>query len=303
MRKEFGLILIAVVFSSACVGQTDNTIQNVLTLDVVKGGVEDIAISAMVPEFARMNQDFNWQLLVRPSVMVRDFAISVYDRCVFENTGIDSFAKAELRPNNTEIFKLTYHTPQVEFERSCPVRFNASYISNATLTTSVSVLQDTEYMLRRQAGTLKDIQENTWKSASPLVLSISWGSEGQPLLDNSVNQMYIDYRNNGDGTIERLEGGPVEILGSETTPGQVIIQVPGNLEPSGELPCDDYTWNPYDRTLTLNRDIDFIRKEAKRSTCTFTAKATQPVDSKSLVVFATYRYAIDGSMSIPLLAR
>lgn len=289
--KQIELMLVLVVLTSACVGQTGDVMQNMLTLDVVKGGAEDIAITAKVPEFARTNQDFNWQLIARPTSTVRDFRIEVYDHCLFENKGTESFTSDKILPNNTQTFTLTYHTPALNSDRTCTVYFTSSYLSNSTLSTTVAVLKETEFMQRMQAGTLGEIPITTWSSTSPLELSVSWGPDSQPLLDNSQNQLHIGYANKGTGAIAKLDAG------------QVIIQVPENIEPSGQMPCDDYSWNPGTRTLTLNRQIDFIQKKAKTSTCTFTAKADQPVDSESLVVSAEYGYSIDGSVNMQLLSR
>lgn len=291
MRKELGILLLLVVAASACVGQTDGVLQSVMTLDVIKGGAEDITITAKVPEFARTNGDFNWQLLAKPTSTVRNFQIAVYDRCVFENKGTESFSSAEILANNTQTFTLTYHTPAIEFDRTCPVYFTASYLSNSTLSSTVVVLQETEYVQRRQAGTMGDIPITTWNSRSPLELSVSWGPDGQLMLENSLNQLHITYANKGAGAIAKLEAG------------QVIIRVPENVEPDGQMPCDDYTWDTGTRTLTLNRQIDFVQKRAKTSTCTFRAVTDQPVDSESLVVSAEYRYSIDGTVNMQLLSR
>jgi len=289
MRNELGLALLMVVLAAGCVGQTDGVMQSMLTLDIISGGAEDMAISAKVPEFARTEKDFNWQLIAEPAITVRDFGIGVYDRCSFSNVGQESFSLPAIPANNTQIFTLTYRTPKVEFEKTCKVYFSANYTSNATLSTTVAALQDAEYMQRKQAGSLGDIPTSTWKSRNPLELSISWGPEGMPLLDSSSNYMYIDYRNAGNGAIPNLK------------PGQVMIQVPANM--GDGISCDDYSWNAGSRTLTLSRQLDFLQKQAKRSTCTFTAKASQPVDSATVVISAAYRYIIEGSVGIPLLAR
>jgi hypothetical protein len=289
MNKTLGLTVLAVIMTSACVGQGGGVIQNILTIDVVKGGVEDMTIQAKVPEFARANGDFNWQLVSEPVIMVKEFGIEVIDRCQFVNKTPDSFALPEIRANNTQIFTMTYHTPQVEFERPCPVSFKANYMSNATMSTTVAVLQELEYAQRKAAGKLDEIPIRTFTSRNPLQLTISWGPYGQPLLDSSANQLYIDYSNAGTGTIAMLE------------PGQVTIQVPANM--GNDINCDDYSWDATKRTLTLSKQLDFLRKEAKRSTCTFTAKASKSIDSQSLAITATYRYQLEGTVSIPLVAR
>jgi hypothetical protein len=300
MNKMPGLIVMAVILAAGCVGQSSGVIQNILTVDVVKGGVEDITITAKVPEFARAENDFNWQLIAEPAVTVKNIDITVYDRCVFqpvkmapeENCKIaaqDVCSLPEIWANNTQIITLTYHTPAVGFERTCPVMFTANYLSNATMSTTVAVLQEVEYMQRKAADKLGEIPIKTFTSLNPLQLQVSWGPEGQPLLHLSSNQLHIDYSNAGTGTISRLE------------PGQVVITVPANM--GDTFDCDDYRWDASTTTLTLSRQLDFVRNKAKRSTCTFIAKASQPIDSQSLVITAAYRYSIDGQVSIPLLAR
>ncbi len=284
------LIVLATVFISACVGQDGgDVLKNVLTLDVIRGGAEDLTVQAKVPEFARANRNFSWQLVAQPVPTVRDFSIKVADRCVFQNMGKESFSEAEIRGNNTKIFTLKYHTPEVEFERACPVLFMADYRSDFKMSTTVAVLDDVEYMQRKAAGKLGEIEVSTWSSRSPLQITVSWGPEGQPFLSDSRNQMYINYRNTGSGTIAKMERE------------KVVIKVPSNM--GGSFICDDYGFDAEKRELVLSKDLDFVRKEAKKSTCTFTAKAGQPIDSQGLVLSAEYRYQVEGTVEIPLLAK
>jgi hypothetical protein len=290
MRKIAVLMLLAML-TSACVGQGGGTIQNILTLDVVKSVAEEMNIQAKIPEFARANSDFNWQLTVEPVQTVRELNIGVIDRCQFQlkEGGKDNFSIPVLPANNTETFSIAYHTPSIEFERPCPVVFAVNYVSNATFSTTVAVLQEVEYLQRKAAGTLADIPINSHASQNPLQLAISWGPDGQPILDNSSNQLYVDYTNTGSGTITKL------------STGDVVIDVPENM--GNDINCDDYAWDNIRRKLTLNTQLDFIQKATKRSTCTFKAKAGQPIDSQSLAVSATYNYTLEGTISVPMLAR
>jgi hypothetical protein len=75
----------------------------------------------------------------------------------------------------------------------------------------------------------------------------------------------------------------------------ITINVPENLQASSSS-CKDYTYNS--GTLTLHKLLKFINKKASPSICTFTTKASEPIDIKSLVLTADYKYTIDSSITI-----
>jgi len=54
---------------------------------------------------------------------------------------------------------------------------------------------------------------------------------------------------------------------------------------------------------TLAREKTFINKQATRSTCTFIANASQPIDSKTLMLEGTYKYSLDNSILVKVKPR
>jgi len=55
--------------------------------------------------------------------------------------------------------------------------------------------------------------------------------------------------------------------------------------------------------LTLNRNLTFINKAAKRSTCTFTAAPAVPLDTGALIITANYKYKLDNSILVKVKPR
>jgi len=284
--KAAGL-LVVILLISGCVGQEGGAFVSMLNIQLIGGGPEDTVITAKVPEFARKDRDFNWQLVVEPSVDIRDVKIEVYDTGLFEpwEGSKGPFFKDLIKANNTETFSLKYHMGDPGLAEETKIKLRMFYSSNSSISTTVAVLSEVEYFERKSAGTLGEIPITTWASTNPLKISVSW-SDQQPLLDSQEVQMYIDYQNTGKGFIEKLG------------PGDVYFVIPGNLEFRA---CDDYGLEG--NRIVLKREIDFVQKRAKRSTCTFKAKASEAIDSRSIVGIAIYRYEIDEEVRVPIIRK
>jgi hypothetical protein len=283
--KILALAAALVIVASGCTGQGgNNVIQQILKIDVVSGGVEDINIRAEMPEFARANTDFNLHVLVTPSVPINNLDITFYDRCggLFTAKDNDNFKESFIESNRTKTYETTYTMGETQVDK-CTVRFKTAYTSNMTLSQGVIVLTETEWFEREQAGTRKDITASSYSTTNPLRIAASF-SQDQPLIDQANVKMYLDYSDEGTGIIKNLN------------PSEVKIKIPGNLE---LISCDDY--NVEGGSLVLNKEKIFINKKASRSTCEFKTKASQAIDSRPVFVEAIYGYEIDSSFDVNIL--
>jgi hypothetical protein len=249
------------------------------------GGVEDMTITAKVPEFARSGSDFGWQLVVEPTIDIRDFRAEIYDHGLFTVVSEPDFKPTSIRANTTKTFPISYKMGDTGLAEKTDIKMRSFYGSNTSLSTTVAVLSEVEYFQRKAQGKLGEIPVSTWASTNPLELTVSW-SDPMPLLDAQAVQMYVDYQNSGSGFIEKLGIGEVTFI------------VPENIQ---FVTCDDYKLEG--NSITLKRDLDFVQKQAKRSTCTFKAKASGTIDSRSLVGTALYTYEIDSEVTVPIIQK
>ncbi len=294
-RKSFVLPVLLSTLIAGCVGQGGDVLKSLIDVPLLTASAtEDVNIYAQVPEFARQNREFNWHIVVQPSIDIKNFAVDIYDACKFEDKSNAEEKSAlknpqEIKANHTKIYTLTYSLGMIDFEGECEVRFKTSHKATATASTTVIALSDTEWQQRKARGTLSALPINTYVSSNPLKVEISW-SEDPRFLDQSTIQMYVEYRNAGSGSIKKLESKAVNIT------------LPKNLE-LADPNCDDYSYDVDKRELILVRSLDFIAKKAKRSTCTFKTKAAGDIDSQSIVATADYVYETDNSVKIPMLKK
>lgn len=279
------LALFAIAVLSGCVGQNGGAIMSIMDIRMSGGGSEDMTVTAKVPEFARSNSDFNWQLVVQPSIDIKDFRTEIYDTGLFKAAEGQDIKADTIHANTTKIFPLSYKMGDAGLAEKTDIKMRSFYRSNVTISTTVAVLSEVEYFQRKAQGRLSEIPVYTWMSTNPLQLTISW-SDTMPLLDAQAVQMYVDYQNTGSGYVEKL------------MPGEVTFVVPTNIE---FVSCDDY--NVTGNKLVLKRDLDFLQKRAKRSTCTFKAKASGTIDSQSLSGMALYSYEIDSKVTVPIIQK
>jgi len=283
--KRAVLLLFAIVILCGCIGQDAGEQVKILDFQVTGGGVEDVTVTAKMPEFSRKDRDFGWQIVAQPTVDITDFRAEVYDRGLFTNLTPDEVSADSINANTTKLFPISYRMGDPGLAEKTDIKMRSFYKSRAMTSTTVAVLNEVEYFQRKAKGTLGEIQVSTWSSTNPLLLTVSW-SDPMPLLDAQEVQMYVDYQNLGDGYIEKLNTS------------DVTFTVPENLE---FMSCDDY--KNEGGSLILKRDLDLLQKRAKRSTCTFKAVAAGPVDSRSLTGTAAYNYEIDGTVTVPIIQK
>ena len=283
MRANIIVGLLLVLSTAACVGTAGqgSGIPAVFKVDIIRGGTEDITIQAEIPEFARPDREFDWQIEATPAQEISKLSVNVFDRssCTFTNSTPDSWYAETIKSNRTTVFKTNYVVGKVDFEKDCIIGFKATYSSNSSAGSTVAVLQENDYMEMERTGKLGEIPISSWNSVSPLEIGIR--GLDQPLIDNQRADIHIDYSNTGKGNIEALE------------PGSVIINLPGNL---ASPDCDDYSQTA--EGLVLKRRLEFIDKVAKSSSCTFVAKAWLPIDSRPLGISAAYVYQLQQQVTI-----
>ena len=283
-RKTLVLAAALIVIASGCTGQDGNVLQQILQIDVVTGGVEDISIRAEVPEFAREGRSYTWHVLATPSIDISDFRFSVYDRCggLFTALTDDTFSEESIMANRTKTFEINYMFGETQAD-SCKVRFKTTYTSNMSMSQGIVVMTESEWMEREQKGTRKDIPVHAYSTVNPLRMEISF-SHDQPLIEEEDVRMYIDYYDEGTGIISSLE------------PGDVKIEVPKNLE---FITCDDYKVEG--DMIILDAEKKFTNKRGTRTTCEFRTKAEQPIDSRTMFIEALYGYELNSDFTVSVL--
>ena len=290
MRYLIASLLIAAVLVSGCVsfdefGEARTGIPQVtmasvdIQLDVEPFPVEVKAGRNMSVYFDIWNKHEDME--------ITDIDVSIYDPCVFigDSDPIHVWTDETLGRNRTKSDDIELVTGDVDFERNCELKFSASYEADIFRTQSVIVLQEAEYYQREQAGTLENLTATSSASNNPLSIAITF-SEQQPFLENEQNIMYIDYSYSGEGYIDSL---PV---------GSITMKLPDNMK---SIDCNDY--DLVGGEYSLNREKTFINKRVPRSTCTFTASASQPIDSKTITLEGTYKYSLDNSLLVKVKPR
>ena len=317
--------------------------------------------------------------------------LNVYDLCLMGGKG-GIFTDLTLKPNRTKSTSEKYSVGSTDFEKSCEIKFRGSYKGHFEASQDVAVLTQAEYDLRSQRGTLGEINPLSSASRNAVTMTISF-LESQPYVDGDKVRMYIDYRNNADGIIDKLssmksfsswkcnlsdpnfadcelqikdklsfvllhidmgctncipkrtivyfyDDSGKEILQqayqSPKTVDTYRIKFPeasvdkirvlilydhlqgyfnkdkSKLYNSGagvyfiasnniEGTCTDY--DKLSNYFILRRDLKFTAGSAPQTTCNFIAKASQPVDSKTISFFMNYDYAMDGSIIAKVLPK
>jgi len=208
-------------------------------------------------------------------------SLNLYDTCVFNEVEVEPIGK--LKSNRTITRYWTLKSRVITLSRDCKIKFALSYNGKFTFYQDVAVLIQSEYNVRLTQGTLHNIPIKSSSSSSPLQISLTFLEE-QPFLDGSNSDAQINYAYTGNGFIN-------------VSAGDVTITLPSNLEVSSDVCKGDYN-PPSGGNLTLKEPLKFINKKVSPSTCTFLAKASQPIDIKTLTLNANYKYTIDSSIPV-----
>jgi hypothetical protein len=281
------LIVIAIIFVSLCteipyISELFPIEQALGSLEVKIDSEIYIRVESIPKEVRKgRNVKITVELRNNANYNLENVRLQAYDQCIF--TGDNEITIDELRPNVTNLTSWEWTAGVVTLPTDCSIKFRVEYDGDFSLFQDVIVLTDSEYEMRQQAGTLHNIPIQTSSSSRPLKISVSF-TEEQPLLDGTDVSMRINYAYTGNAFMD-VENGDVKIT------------FPENLQPPEEQSeCKDYdiSGNP----LLLKEPLKFINKRASPSICTFTAKASQPMDIKTLSLTATYKYILDNSLLI-----
>jgi len=283
-------LLIAIVAVSLCVEipflPFSQVASNVLTPGTLEISNEEIYVTAkaLPTEVSGGNNvTLVFQVTNKAGYDLEGVGLDLYDPCVFNNGDwyVWRPGGGTLKSNRTVSNSTTLKADPVTLDRDCELKFRVGYKGKFSLFQDIAVLTTSEYNTRLMQGTLNSLPISSSFSSSPLKISLTF-TEEQPFLDGTSTDVQINYVYTGSGFINVTRGG-------------VEIKVPENLiNPS----CKDYDYNSGTQTLSLNKELKFVSKRSTPSICTFTAKASQPLDIKSLILTANYNYKIDGSIPI-----
>ena len=282
-------LLIAIVAVSLCVEipflPFSQIPSNVLTPGTIEISNEEIYVTAKAlptEVSGGGNVTLVFQVASKANYDLEGVSLDLYDPCVFNE--VEPEPIGTLKSNQTKSWSWTLKSNVVTLDRDCELKFRVEYNGKFSLFQDIAVLTASEYNTRLVQGTLKSLPISSSSSSSPLKISLAF-TEEQPFLDGASTGAQINYAYTGDGFIDVTSRG-------------VAIKVPDNLLGS-EPSCKDYDYTS--GTLTLKKELKFINKRATPSICnSFTTKASQMIDIKSLVLTANYKYMIDGSIPITI---
>ena len=275
------LLLLAVVLVSLCTGLPDipfiNPVNNTASPRTLAIDSPDLFIGIdTVPAEVKPNRSVNtfFELRNKNNYDLKNVKLTIYDPCIF--TGDTEKDIGIIKANGTKTFSLKLTSENTDLDENCNLKFRVEYDTNYSLYQSIAVLKKEEYEQREIAGTLNSIPINAMYPSSPLKISLTFSDE-QPFIENENKYLHLDYFNVGDGLVT-------------VNKGDIKIKIPTNIK--------DFSCGDYDSNLALNEDLNFFGNRASSSTCSFTTTATSPIDIKSLEVTASYKYALDNSISI-----
>ncbi len=289
MRKIF--FLAAILFVSGCTNISETIKAGLLTVDK---STEDILVHAELsqPQLkSGMSTNIKFTAENKQQFELKNFALNVFDLCDFtctvsgSSTEAPQFSADTIRPNRTKDFQMNCKAPVVESERTCEIKFRSSYEGSLGQTHDIFVVTESEFATGRTK-----VSPLSTETKSPLKISVSW-SDTQPFVENDDAILYLDYSYTGEGIIEKLR------------PGDVSFVFPKNLELE-EGRCIDFVKSEIgENNYTLAKDLLFIAGKAKRSTCVFKTKASQPIDSGKLSLKAKFKYTLDGSLPVTVVPK
>lgn len=290
MRAIFFLALIFVFLISACVNFEGSNRADVGIPSSVKS-TEDILVkgelsNSQVKE--GLNTSIKFTVTNKQQFDLRNFNLNAYDLCDFVCDKAANWDESLIRPNRTKDFVMNCKAPEVEMERQCTIKFSSSYEAGLFQTHDVYTITESEYA----TGKTK-VSPSSTTTKSPLKITATW-SDPQPFVNLDSALLYLDYEYSGDGIIEKLREK------MQSSEGDISLIIPKNLGIDLDS-CIDFEKSG--DAYTLKKDLLFIEQKAKRSTCKFIARATQPIESGKLFINATFKYKIDSSMPVTILPR
>lgn len=277
---------------SACVNISGTTKAGI---SFVEKGNEDILVRAELSQSELkpgLSTNLRFTVQNKQNYDLKNFELSVYDLCDFTCNKQTLWTEETIRVNRTKDFTLNCKAPEVESERTCSIKFKSSYSGELHQSHDVFVISESEFA----TGKTK-VSPTSSSTESPLKISATW-SDPQPFVNGDSAILYLDYEYSGDGIIQKLAGK------SDDNVGDVNFTVGKNLEVIKNETTDRcIDFSESDGVFVLNKDLAFLGKKAKRSTCAFIATARQPIDSGRLVINARFKYNLDSSIPITVQPR
>jgi hypothetical protein len=242
----------------------------------------DVTIQALAyPAEVRGGSDISvkWDITnMQEDEPLSDVNVNAYDTCLFSGTETTKHFDT-IQPNRTQTWDWRWSSQTTPFERDCEIKFTADWSGTAHVSQQISVLADSEYYTREQAGTLSELSGTYTATSNPIYIGLRF-SDPLPWQNDSTVYMHIDVSNNGEGLIDKMPKGSIQIT------------VPNNLAGS----CDGYITSG--SSLVLDRDLNFVSGRAPSLTCTFTTTADEPISTGVLNMSANYKYELDNSFTV-----
>jgi len=170
-----------------------------------------------------------------------DVNINAYDTCLFSGTETTKHFD-KLQPNRTQTWDWSWTSQTTPFERDCEIKFKTNWSGTAHVSQQISVLTDSEYYAREQAGTLSALSGTSTASSNPVSISLRF-SDPMPWQTGSTVYMHIDVSNIGGGLIDKMPKGSIQI----TVPNNLVGSCDGYLGAGSSCtgtrtyPCSSYT--------------------------------------------------------------
>lgn len=269
----FLLSIVLIVFISGCVFPVQKAQVGYGSTELATEDLKVSVESALSEVQAGKSTNLYFVAENRQPFDIENIKVNVYDACLFSGDKEQSF---KLEPNKTKEWKWKYMAGDTTLPIDCNIKFKTEYAGSIIKIQTIAVLREDEYLQETRTGDIGKIRVQSSSTANPLKISLSF-SETQPFADGLEVYMRLNYQYSGEGIIDKLEAGSVSIV------------FPPNVEVAS---CDDYS------NGALNKDLVFINKKAEDSVCKLRAKASQPIDSKTLTLTAKYKYTSDNKITI-----
>ncbi|OGI12192.1 hypothetical protein A3K64_02565 [Candidatus Micrarchaeota archaeon RBG_16_36_9] len=291
MKKLIYLLIFAVVLTSLCselpiqlpfpLPDLNTNAQGISNID---SGSPDIFLNveSLSPEVkSERSIQFFFSIRNKQTYDLSDVKFEIYDRpCFDKSNSEENFIRdcGILKPNASCTWSSRWTADKTESDKTCSIRFLLNYSARNLIYQDIVVLPESEYNQREASGTLNSIPIQLTSAKGPLQVYLSF-SEPQPFIaDKTGYSMHVNYNNVGDGFFDNLED-------------KIIVSVPDNMD----LSCEDYTGS---QTLTLNKDLKFIKGRAVSSVCNFNTPQLSTMSIRSLNMEINYKYTLYDSFTI-----